>query len=222
VQAVRERAFDVVLMDLSMPVLDGMAATRAIRALPDSRQATVPIVALTADEMPQTRGRCLLAGMNDFLTKPISADALAVCLRRLFGDEAAAQGRPPLAQPAGPALVDATTLNAVLVALSRERVIELMQRFFTEAPHTLQRLRLAVRDARTQDLQVTAHGLRGAALNLGLGALAATAGALHDGAVHLAAHEIALLLQRLELQIEQTRDALQAMGLGSEAAAATR
>ena len=223
VQAVRERHFDVVLMDLSMPVLDGIAATQAIRALTDSRQATLPIVALTADEMPQTRARCMLAGMNDFLTKPISADALAVCLRRLFGDEAAAQGRPaPLMQPAGPALVDATTLNAVLVALSRERVVELLQRFFAEAPPTLQRLRLAVRDARTQDLQVAAHGLRGAALNLGLATLAATAGALHDGASRLAAPEVALLLHRLELQIEQTRAALQAMGLGGEPEPATR
>lgn len=219
IAAVRAQRFDVVLMDLAMPVLDGLAATRAIRALPEGQQGTVPIVALTADEMPQTRARCLLAGMNDFLTKPISADALAACLRRLFGDEAAAQGRPPMLVPAGPALVDAGTLNGVLGALSRERVVELFERFFSEVPHTLAQLRGAVRDARTQDLQVTAHGLRGAALNLGLAAVAGTAGALHDGASQLAAHEVALLLHRLEQQLRLSQRSLGEMGLTGSVAA---
>ena len=83
-RAARERAFDVVLMDLHMPVLDGVGATRAIRALPDRARSTVPIVALTADAFEQTRERCLVAGMNDFLTKPVSPEKLAASLRRTY------------------------------------------------------------------------------------------------------------------------------------------
>ena len=84
VDAARSMRFDVVLMDLHMPLLDGVAATRAIRAMPDVARSTVPIVAMTADAFAETRDRCLVAGMNDFLTKPVSPQKLATLLRQLF------------------------------------------------------------------------------------------------------------------------------------------
>lgn len=209
--------FDLVLMDLAMPVMDGVAAAEAMRALGERALATMPIVALTADDTPQSRARCVLAGMNDFLAKPVSAEDLAACLRRLFGDAAAAQGRlSGAATMSSPSVVDHAVLNEVLNSLPRERVLQLVQHFFEHAPAQLGELRAAARDARMHDLKVGAHGLRGAALNLGLNALAASAAALHDGASHLAAHEVALLLHRLEMQLEQSRVALLAMGLVSD------
>ncbi len=72
--------FDIVLMDMQMPVLDGLAATAAIRALPAF--ATLPIVAMTANVMASDRQRCLDAGMNDFVAKPIDADQLWGALLR--------------------------------------------------------------------------------------------------------------------------------------------
>ena len=68
--------FDLVLMDLHMPGMDGIQATRAIRAL-DGTRSRVSIAALTADAFDDTRERCIDAGMDDFLTKPVSVDALA-------------------------------------------------------------------------------------------------------------------------------------------------
>jgi CheY-like chemotaxis protein len=68
-------------MDLHMPELDGVAATRAIRALPGA-PSRVPIVALTADAFAETRERCFAAGMDAFLSKPVSLDALAQVLAR--------------------------------------------------------------------------------------------------------------------------------------------
>jgi two-component system, sensor histidine kinase len=79
VRAVQEFGFDAALMDLHMPELDGFAATRAIRALPGSK-GHLPIVALTADAFVETRTRCFAAGMNGFLSKPVSLDALAQAL----------------------------------------------------------------------------------------------------------------------------------------------
>jgi two-component system, sensor histidine kinase len=79
--AVQQQDFDLLLMDLHMPELDGMAATRAIRALAGAK-ATLPIIALTADAFAETRARCLQAGMNDFLSKPVSLDALEQMLSR--------------------------------------------------------------------------------------------------------------------------------------------
>jgi signal transduction histidine kinase/ActR/RegA family two-component response regulator len=75
--------WDIVLMDLHMPHMDGLEATRAIRAFPHAQRSQVPIVALTADVFPETRERCEAAGVQDFLTKPVDTAELAACLQRL-------------------------------------------------------------------------------------------------------------------------------------------
>jgi signal transduction histidine kinase/CheY-like chemotaxis protein len=219
VNAARTGRWDIVLMDLHMPGLDGLGATRAIRALADPARSTVPIVALTADATGETRERCLVAGMNDFLTKPVSPDKLATALRRLFGRELGLdRGPSPASRPAPPvaavgALLDRATLDMTLQAMPRARLAEMIQAFLDQGPQTVESLRAAVRDAQPLELRVNAHAARGAALNLGLSALAATAEALHEGAAHLPAHEIARLVQRYQDLLPATRAAVAAAGL---------
>lgn len=84
VEAIRGgSAFDLVLMDLQMPVLDGDSATRQIRAWEhETGHAKVPIVALTANAYEEDRERCLDAGMDDFLAKPVAIAALQGMLSR--------------------------------------------------------------------------------------------------------------------------------------------
>jgi hypothetical protein len=225
VAAAVAQSFDLVLMDLHMPLLDGLGATRAIRALPNPTAATVPIVALTADALDQTRQRCLVAGMNDFLTKPVSPQKLASSLRRLFGSAACVgSGAPPTpSAPAAPApnpstVIDQTALQMALKAMPRERLAGLIDAYLNQGPQTVQRLRAAIRDAQPLELRVNAHAAKGAALNLGLSALAATAEALHEGAAHLPAHEIARLVQKFENLLPLTREAIRAAGLQATAA----
>jgi two-component system, sensor histidine kinase and response regulator len=79
---VREQHFDLVLMDLQMPGLDGFGATKAIRALEHGTSQRTPIVALTANAMPGDREDCLLAGMDGYLSKPVRKDQLAALLAR--------------------------------------------------------------------------------------------------------------------------------------------
>ena len=90
VQAAAEHTVDLTLMDVRMPRMDGLEATRRIRALPEASGA-VPVVAMTADAMPEDVARCLAAGMNGHLAKPVSQAALfAIVSRALAGDLPAA------------------------------------------------------------------------------------------------------------------------------------
>ena len=218
VQAIREQRFDIVLMDLHMPLLDGVGATLSIRELPDGASATVPIIALTADAFAQTRERCLMAGMNDFLAKPVSPERLSAMFRRLFGaagraGSAASRLADAAAPEPAPAVLDRATLDAALHAMTRERLADLLRSFFDQGPEMVERLRVALRDGQALDLRVNAHAARGAALNFGLSALAQTAQALHEGATHVPAHEIARLIQRFEQLLTASREACEAAGL---------
>jgi CheY-like chemotaxis protein len=82
VEACRSQSYDLILMDCMMPEMDGYGAATHIRALPDAWCKTVPIVALTANALQHDRERCLLAGMSDYVTKPIRRAELNDALRR--------------------------------------------------------------------------------------------------------------------------------------------
>ncbi|MDD3313307.1 MAG: ATP-binding protein [Pseudodesulfovibrio sp.] len=83
-EILREKTFDCIFMDIQMPILDGLDTTRQIRAERDNeRFRTIPIVALTAHAMPEDREKFLKAGMNDYISKPVSFEQLAATLRRV-------------------------------------------------------------------------------------------------------------------------------------------
>jgi CheY-like chemotaxis protein len=74
-------SFDLILMDVNMPVMDGLTATRLIRALPGA-VAQTPIVVVTADVMNEAREQALLAGADDFISKPLNVDQLRAVVRK--------------------------------------------------------------------------------------------------------------------------------------------
>ncbi|MCI3134539.1 hybrid sensor histidine kinase/response regulator [Phenylobacterium aquaticum] len=82
VERMTHGTFDIVLMDIQMPIMDGLSATRAIRALPQAQARTIPIIAMTANVLPEQVRTCLEAGMNDHLGKPISPATLLETLSR--------------------------------------------------------------------------------------------------------------------------------------------
>jgi CheY-like chemotaxis protein len=99
IRRVQETRCNLVLMDVNMPGLDGLEATRQIRNLPTSR-ANIPILALTASAMENDRQDCLNAGMNDYLSKPISLEALRAVMDRWSPDETEATRNEDQALPA--------------------------------------------------------------------------------------------------------------------------
>ena len=94
IAAVSRARYDAVLMDIQMPDLDGLAATRKIRGLPGPT-ARVPVIALTANAMKGYRDACLEAGMNDYVSKPIDPEALQAALARQTGIDPAPRADTP-------------------------------------------------------------------------------------------------------------------------------
>lgn len=84
VDAVEREAYDIVLMDVQMPVMDGLTATRTIRQGEERTGTHMPIVAVTAHAMTGDRERCIEAGMDDYVTKPIDATILLAAMERLL------------------------------------------------------------------------------------------------------------------------------------------
>ena len=165
VEAYESRPFDVALMDVQMPVMDGLAATMAIRESearhPGRRR--LPIMALTAYAMRGDRERCLAAGMDEYLTKPIKLEDLSAALNRLFGEGVAATdpGEPILSEPVPEAGFDLTTaLN--YVGGDRELLDELLGIFAEDAPVRIEAMRRAIGGGDTPELMREAHTLKGA------------------------------------------------------------
>jgi CheY-like chemotaxis protein len=170
-----EHGYAAVLMDCRMPRLDGFDATRAIRAQEPTGER-VPIIAMTASALEGEEQRCLDAGMDDFLTKPVDPTRLFRVLHKWAdGVAPSAPVRPPAPDPTAQEL----DMDKI-VDLERMRMLDSMRRdgtslfdrasanFTANAPEQLGSIRAAVAAASAEDLVATAHKLKGSALNLGL------------------------------------------------------
>ncbi|HIJ61469.1 MAG TPA: response regulator [Rhodospirillaceae bacterium] len=151
--------YDFVLMDLQMPRMDGIAATRAIRALGTGKRETL-IVAMTANAMPGDREVCLAAGMDDYIAKPIDRRRLAALIER-WTPRLMKNSRPP------PPLIDAEALADLRQSLGEEAVSGIFAHFRASVGDRLAELRAAAAGDDLAAVRLTAHSLRGAAGNLG-------------------------------------------------------
>ncbi|MBP6900988.1 MAG: response regulator [Burkholderiaceae bacterium] len=220
--ALREEPFDIVLMDVHMPVMDGVAATEALRAMPAPANAT-PVVALTADVFADTRERCLRAGVTEVLAKPLSLAMLQALFARHFGTGTQLPPEPALVEAgaggAAPSLLDRAALRSVRELMGAERLPSLFNGFFEQAGDAARRMHEALRDADPEALRRSAHAVKGAALNLGLPALAERAALLSREATALGASALALAVQRFDETLAATRALCVSEGLVSQAEA---
>ncbi|HEY1191699.1 MAG TPA: PAS domain S-box protein, partial [Gemmata sp.] len=160
--------FDVVLMDVQMPEMDGFEATRALRAGEAGTGRRTFVVAMTAHAMKGDRERCLDAGMDDYLSKPIQRSELVRVLDRAAREPVPAPPGPPLPAPGSgdEAPFDRASALARLGG-DEELFAEVAGLFQADAQKFLTELREALRADNAEALHRTAHGLKGAAGYLG-------------------------------------------------------
>ncbi len=178
VAAVRSQPWDLVILDIQMPEMDGFDAARAIRA--DGRFAQLPLIAMTAHAMTGDRENSLKAGMNDHLTKPIDPEQLYAALIRWIQptrrEETADTPSPtqiPVAANALPPALPGIDIEQALrsVGGNRNLLVRLLRDFRNDYRDCDERLREAVTKGDLQFVQRTAHTLKGVAGNLGARAL---------------------------------------------------
>jgi two-component system sensor histidine kinase/response regulator len=162
--------FDLILMDVQMPEMSGLEATTAIRDKEKGTGSHIPIIALTAFAMKDDRERCLEAGMDDYVTKPIEQAALFEAMERLTGISGTGKELAPVesAAQAEPSPVAAFDLDAALEYLGGDGDLlrEIVGMFHGQCEKCLAKLREAVAKGDAVGIEFAAHALKGAAANL--------------------------------------------------------
>ena len=177
--------FDIILMDVQMPDMDGYEVTRRIRAM-DSPLNAIPIIAITAHALHGQREKCLAAGMNDYLAKPVSLEQIGAVVRLWASKESA---------PA-PAVTPEVMENDDQYVLDRERVSSFMaisrtqegfldglvRTFRQDVPSRIDALRAAVASGSANDLALAAHAMKSSSGSVGAKRMLAMASSLEQAA----------------------------------------
>ncbi|HHQ4539814.1 TPA: response regulator [Aeromonas veronii] len=176
VERVAEQPFDVILMDLQMPVLDGLDATRQIRKMVDKHD--VPIIALTASAMPGDKERCLGVGMNGYVTKPVSKLDLYNNLLQWVKPQGVEQAGIMEVKP--PDLIGILDLQDALKRLEqdKEALQILFKLFMSEHKDDLWEIRSALRRQQPEVASKLLHTLKGVSANISAARLQLVAGEL--------------------------------------------
>ncbi len=219
-------AYDAVLMDIQMPVMDGYEATRQIRILEttlksqedcrsgvdsEAGRSRVPIIALTAHALKGEKEKCLSAGMDDYLSKPIVEDVLNRVLHKWISPVAHVpqsdrRSKVRRAQDARAVLdVDAALKRLGGRTQLYRKVIQKFAPEFQNAPETIQR---AMDDDDLETVRRIAHSIKGAGAGIGAMALSDAAAKLEKSSAGSAA-ELASLLKPLELEMGAALEAIQ-------------
>jgi CheY-like chemotaxis protein len=206
VDMVRAKRYDMVFMDLQMPVMDGLEATRRIISIVPLADRP-RIVAMTANALPGDRERCIEAGMDDYIAKPILPAAVQVLIERGAGNGAPGSGDPADAQ-----LID----DEVIAELARldepgapSMLRGLLGDFLGEIPATVGAIKQHLQDADCAALGRRAHKLAGTSASLGASGVAELCRRIEQQVAAGDLQPMPALIDELEIRVARTRSALQ-------------
>ena len=202
-EALEREPVDLVLMDVQMPEMDGLEATAAIRERERKTGSHVPIVALTAHAMKGDREKCLAAGADDYLAKPIRTAELFEAVDRLRNAKTnAPSGAIPVAHtPAANAFDIDTALKHV--EGDRDLLDEIVRIFSDQCPRTVSEIQNAIRAADFSLVERAAHSLKGAASNLCATGVTQSAAELEESARSGNLSSVRERFQLLEREVEK-------------------
>jgi two-component system sensor histidine kinase/response regulator len=212
VRAVATRQYDAILMDCQMPELNGYEATVAIRANEGADRHT-PIIAMTAGARREDRDRCLAAGMDSYLAKPVSKDALlALVARSVKPGPATSTPAPPVRQATTAEMtIDPVVLDELRVlgkATEQDFVGELIDQFIHDTELRLVELRTALDVDDAVAVARIAHAIKGSGGQLGGRRLALSCGRLERKAAHGRLSEARIDLREVEVDYRELRGVL--------------
>ncbi len=196
-----QRRYDLVLMDVELPGLDGIAATRALRALDAAGSPRTPVIALTGSTQARTRSECLAAGMDGFVVKPVEPRTLLATIAPFLPAAARARAEARAGAPAvDPAVFDA------LCELMGEGLPDLVAAYAASARAHLAALRAALAREDAAAMMRPAHTLKSSSANLGASALTALAGQLEAQARAGRIEGAAALVDRVDAALQRVCD----------------
>ena len=221
--SLRRQPYDVVLMDVQMPELDGLEATRRIRQLSPSELAAEVqprIIAMTANALKEDCDICLAAGMDDYVSKPVQVEELISALskcrpRRLKSARKRTEtAEPPAVEPSSPEVLNLKALEQLRTGLGRQadRLLpELIEKFYGDADRLLDQARQALEQGHADELRRAAHSLKSTGATFGAMALSTVARQLEtlarEGKLEGAGEQIA----QAETELARARGALEAI-----------
>jgi CheY-like chemotaxis protein len=213
-RALREANYDAVLMDCEMPEMDGYEAARRIReGQTGTRNAKIPIIAMTASAMTGDRDKCLQAGMSDYLAKPVDPRQLAAVLEKWLIPPVGGEVRPPANQ--SPAKTEAVLNQEELLARllgDQGFARKVVAGFLDYVPLQLRSLKNRLDAGDAHGAQVQAHTLMGAAATVSAKALRALCFEAQEAAATGELSRALALLPRLEEQLELLKATLKQSG----------
>ena len=218
---VQREAFDALLMDLQMPVMDGISATRAIRQLKGAA-AAIPIVMISADILSGARQAALQAGVNGFIAKPVNSDSLrqALARGRMTAPQQPVQPAQSAETPAGAssgsasapqAVLDLAVYQAFVALMPRESVDRQWRALFGPGSSDITPITSALAAHDWPAASRLAHQLKGVCMLMGLSALATALSHIEQAAEHAPAENLGDLLGQLAADVVATRQALVAL-----------
>ena len=213
VERLEHDGVDLVLMDVQMPSMDGLEATRRIRArAAETGRDRVPIVAMTAHALKGDRELCLEAGMDDYVSKPLHPAELFDAIFRVCGVAPGVLSTQSKAEAGAVGTVNVFDRAAALerTGQDEELLAEVTTLFLDDVPERLQELREALTAGEARRLERVAHGIKGAAANLAAEATRSAAATLEQLGKAADLDAAAAVLTKLEEEVERLRAVLTA------------